>query len=208
MAGVPPRAGPLCHGGKSCDSARTPMSLSLAAQLRDPHPPPRPGRLRRWLLWGVLELAAVAGLGWWYARTGAEHLALAARAVHDSEAALLAATRGSVKFAYAVANTSREDHAGLFLRAEEVDRDQPLEDRVRAAEALDREVAYVLANPPPPLEPLWRRMRASLPGIAKTREADKLNVTLARGRWREAATSYAAQLAIYLKLAPPPPAAK
>lgn len=185
----------------------SPMSLSLGAQLRSSQPVSPPSRLRRWVLMGIVEIGVVALIGWWVARSGVEQLARAAKAVRDSEAALLEATRGSVKFAFAVANTAREDHAELYLRADEVDRDQPIADRVRAAEALDREVAYVLANPPPRLEPLWRRMRGSLPAIARTRETNKLNLTLAQGRWREASRSYAARLALFLKMAEPPPPA-
>jgi hypothetical protein len=184
------------------------MALSLAAQLRDPHPPSRPSRWPRWLVLGFIELAVAAGIAWWVAKTGAEQLARAAKAFAASEKALIQSTRGSVRFALAVANTAREEHAELLVRAEEVDREQPLEDRVRAAEALDREVAYVLANPPPRLEMSWRRMRGSLPGLAQSRETNKLNVRLARGRWREAGQSFAARLAIYLGLATTPPPAE
>jgi hypothetical protein len=180
------------------------MGLSLAEQLRQPHPQPRSGRLRRWLVMGVLELGAVAGIGYWVARTGVEQLARAEKAVHDSHRALLAAIHGSVKFAYAVSAAAPEGHAELLAKAEAVDREQPIEDRLRAVEALDREVAYVLANPPPRFEQAWRRMRGSLPGMAQSRATDKLNLTLARGRWREAGQSYAARLAIALKMAPPP----
>jgi hypothetical protein len=180
--------------------------MSLAAQLRDPHTPVRSSRVPRWLFLGVIELGIVAGIGWWVGRSGVDNLARAAKAVKESEAALIAACHGSAKFAYAVANTAPEDHVEMLVRAEAVDRDQPIADRVRAAEALDREVAYVLANPPARLESLWRRMRGSLPGIAKTRETNKMNFALAQGRYREAGQEYAARLAIYLKMAEPPPA--
>jgi hypothetical protein len=181
------------------------MGLSLAEQLRQPHPQPRSNRLVRWLLMGIVELGVVAGIAYWVARSGVEQLARAEKAVHDSEKALLAAIHGSVKFAYAVAAAAPEGHAELLTRAEAVDRDQPIEERLRAVESLDREVAYVLANPPPRFEMPWRRMRSSLPGMAQSRATDKLNLTLARGRWREAGQSYAAWLAIRLKMAPPPP---
>jgi cell division protein FtsB len=184
--------------------------MSLGQRLREPQPPPPPAsRARRWLILGALELLVVAVVVFVIARTGAGGIDRAQEAIEGSREALWRTTVQSADLARNVARL-QDDESTRKLPAEAAALEAltDLDERLAAAEALDRSVAMALATRTPTGQRRLERRKGAitqnLATLAKTRETNRRALSLAHLQLQEAARSGPARLAMFLGLADDP----